>query len=363
MADINKEFVLGHRPAGTKDLKETWKLQNTPYPKIQTKGEFIYKNLFISVDPYMSSQLNDDALGGNPNKLGDVQKGHAVARVVESQNDTFPVGTMFFGVLPWRKYGLSKGSDIAHLKIFRKPGDPETVFDRLGYSYGITGFGMPAQTAYYGSIHVGKFTKNDILVVSGAAGAVGSLVGQIAKKIQGVKKVIGIAGGEEKCKYLLELGFDQAVDYKVYNTQEKMVARLKELAGEPITTYFDNTGGFVTDAIFDIIAKNGRVIICGQISSYHKGINPKEDYAYPNYLAKTIYRSITISGFIVYDFFDKNEKEFFVDFPNWVEKGIIKVHETKLEGFEKLPEAYELLYTGGNIGKIVVEVSAAIPAK
>jgi len=213
---------------------------------------------------------------------------------------------------------------------------------------------MPSQTAYYGAKHVAKYTESDVLVVSGAAGAVGSILGQIAKKVYKCKKVIGVAGGQKKCDFIKELGFDDAVDYKVYNTKEKMAARLKELAGDPITTYFDNTGGFVTEAIFDIIGRHGRIVICGQISTYNH--TEKESYSYPNYLAKTVYRGLSILGFVVFDFIHLNETEFYKDMPKWIESGLVHVRETVVEGFENLPKAYQMLYTGDNIGKLVVKV-------
>jgi len=134
-----------------------------------------------------------------------------------------------------------------------------------------------------------------------------------------------------------------------------VAARLQELAGaEPITAYFDNTGGFVTEAVFDIIGRKGRIVVCGQISTYNDP--PEKSHSYPNYLAKTIYRALSILGFVVGDFVHRNDTEFFVDVPKWILEGKIKNKETLVTGFEKLPEAYAMLYTGENIGKVVVKV-------
>jgi len=346
----NEEFVVHERPAGAEHLKETWQLTEVPYPTITEDGQFIYKALYVSVDPYMSGGIASTGLSGKPNPLGTLQVGHVVAEVLESRNPNYPVGTLFVSArLPWRRYSVTKGTEFAYTKIIRKPGDPESVFERLGLSSGIGALGMPSQTAYYGSLRVGKFTENDVVVVSGAAGATGSLVGQFAKKIAKAKKVIGIAGGKDKTDFLLKLGFDAAIDYKEYDTQEKMEARIREVAGEPVTAYFDNTGGFVTDAIFNVIARHGRLIICGQISGYH------EAKSYPNYLAKVIYPALTIHGFLVSDWVKYNEEQFFADVPKWIEAGIIQTRETLVEGFENLPAAYQMLYTGKNIGKIVVK--------
>jgi len=344
----NEEFVVHERPAGTAHLKETWLLREIPYPSITEDEQFIYKALYISVDPYMSGGIS--GLVGRLNPLGTLQVGHVLAEVLESKNASYPVGTVFVSSqLPWRRYSVTKGTEFGYTKIIRKPGDPETVFDRLGLSSGIGALGMPSQTAYYGALRVAKFTEHDVVVVSGAAGATGSLVGQFAKKIAKAKKVIGIAGGKDKTDFLLKIGFDAAIDYKEYDTQEKMAARIREVAGEPVTAYFDNTGGFVTDAIFEVIARHGRLIICGQISGYHQA------QSYPNYLSKVIYAALTIQGFVVFDWVKYNEEQFFVDVPKWIEEGIIQTRETLVEGFENLPAAYQMLFTGKNIGKIVVK--------
>jgi len=239
------------------------------------------------------------------------------------------------------------------LVVIKKPGYENPFFEKLGIQAGIGALGVPAQTAYYGAIDVGKFTEKDVVVVSGAAGATGSIVGQIAKKILKAKKVIGIAGGAQKAEYLVkELGFDAAIDYKEYNTQEKIRDRLKEIAGpDEVTAYFDNTGGFITDAIFDVIAKYGRIVICGQISVYHK-----PNHVYPNYLLKTIYKELSILGFGVSNHTHENSKKFYPDVSKWVEQGVIKAPDTVVHGFENLPKAYQMLYTGENYGKIIIQV-------
>lgn len=136
-----------------------------------------------------------------------------------------------------------------------------------------------------------------------------------------------------------------------------MINRLKELAPEGITQYFDNTGGFVTDAVFDIIKRHGKIIICGQISTYNNSEDdPSKMNIYPNYLAKTIYRGLSILGFVCGDFIHRNEEEFYKDMPIWLDQGLVKFHETFVDGFENLPRAYEMLFTGENIGKVIVKV-------
>lgn len=353
----NEEFILAVRPTDQNEVKSAWKLQSCSMPNITKENEFIIQTLFVSVDPYLSSGLKKSALGGDINPIGSVQISGLVGRVIESKNPDIQMDTIITGRLPWRKYILANGTE-PRFRIIQKPTEKNTIYDKIGFSTAIGALGMPSQTAYYGILSVANTQASDILVVSGAAGAVGTMAGQIAKKIRGAQKVIGIAGGKTKCQYIVdELGFDAAIDYKEYNTKEKIIHRLNELAPEGITQYFDNTGGFVTDAVFDIIKKHGKIIICGQISTYNNSEDdPSKINIYPNYLAKTIYRGLSILGFVCGDFIHRNEEEFYKDMPIWIDEGKIKFHETFVDGFENLPRAYEMLFTGENIGKIVVKI-------
>jgi len=347
----NEEFVVHkHLKNPEDDLKQVWKLQEAPFPHLNkdSNDEFIGETLFLSVDPYLARETK----GARP--IGDVQHSIGLVRVIESNSPNWLVGTIFGSSnIPWKKFHLYIASKLGPVKVFKKPGEEDTLLDKLGLDAPLNGLGGPAQTAYYGAIHKGQFGPSDVLVVSGAAGAVGLIVGQIAKKVLKVKKVIGVAGGKAKTDYLVnEIGYDAAIDYKEYNTKEKIAARLKELAGEPITAYFDNTGGFVTDAVFDVIGQNGRIVICGQISTYHNS-----DVTFPNYLAQVNYRELTIIGLSVNAHLHQNEKEFYPDVSKWLLEGTIKAPKKLVEGFENLPQAYEMLYTGANIGKIVVKVN------
>lgn len=351
----NQEFVLSERPKGVQTLKNIWKLQDCEYPKITQDGQYIAETVLASVDPYLSSSLKESALGGNVNPLGSVQVSGGLGRVIESKSEKYPVGTYFLSfVLPWRRYNLLSENEGARFRIIKKPDQNDTIFDKLGIESSLGSLGMPSQTAYYGVRDVGKFTEKDVVVVSGAAGAVGTIAGQITKQICRSKRVIGIAGGKSKCEMLVrDLGFDVAIDYKEFSTREKMVQRLKEVLGEDtITAYFDNTGGHTTEAVFDLIGRGGRIVVCGQISSY----NDDREYSFPNYLAKTIYKALSIYGFVVSDFFGRNEKEFYPEMSEWVGSGKIKTKETIVEGFENLPRAYEMLFTGENTGKIIVKI-------
>jgi len=344
----NEEFVIHqHAKGGPEDHKDIWQLQETPFPHLDIQDNIIGEPLFLTVDPFIVGQVK----GGKP--IGSVQDSFGVVRVFQSHNPAWPVGTVFyFQQVPWRRYSLFPVKALEqHAKVWKRPGEENTVLDKLGFDAALNGLGMTAQTAYYGAVEKGKYKPTDVLVISGAAGAVGLFVGQIAKNVQKVKKVIGIAGGKEKTERLVkELGFDAAVDYKEYNTKEKMAAKLKEVAGEPITAYYDNTGGFVTDAVFSILGTRARVVICGNISSYH------ETLSYPNYLAQITYREIDIFGLYVGLHGVQNETEFYPDVSKWLLEHKIKTPQTTLEGFDQLPRAYERMVRGEDIGKIIVKV-------
>lgn len=350
----NQEFVLANRPSGVSDITTTWKLQEASMPHVSGPGQFVSQSLYISVDPYLSSGIKKSALGGVSNELGSVQLSGAVAKVIESTNDKFPVGAVFEARIPWRKFNLFTEAPVRY-KILKNPGENDTLFDQVGLSHALGVLGMPSQTAFYGAMEVLKLSSEDILVVSGAAGAVGHVVGQIAKRIHNVSLVIGTAGGKHKTEKLKEFGFDYAIDYKEYDTKEKMAKRILELTGgKAPNKYFDNTSGHVTDAFFDICARKSLIVVCGAISSYNE--NEAEANHYPNYLAKTIYKALTIQGYVWSDYFMRNDKEFFPVMGQWIKEGKIKYEETLVEGFDQLPRAYKMLFTGENIGKIVVKV-------
>ncbi|CAF5138180.1 unnamed protein product, partial [Rotaria magnacalcarata] len=214
----NEEFVLSTRPSDQNEIKSAWKLQPCPMAIITNDNEFILETLFVSVDPYLSSGLKKSALGGDINPIGFVQISGLVARVIESKNSNIPVGTIVTGRMQWKRYILANGTE-PRFRILQKSIEKNTIYDKIGFSTALGVLGMPSQTAYYGILSVANTQPSDVVVISGAAGAVGIIAGQIAKKIRGAQKVIGIAGGENKCDYIVnELGFDAAINYKEYNT-------------------------------------------------------------------------------------------------------------------------------------------------
>jgi len=208
--------------------------------------------------------------------------------------------------------------------------------------------GMPGLTAYFGLFDVAQFKPTDVVVVSGAAGAVGSLVGQLAK-LKGAR-VIGTAGGD-KIDYLKKLGFDYTIDYKLHKTAESVTEELKKAAPNGVDLYFDNTGGHVTDAVFPLLNKYARVAVCGQISMYNEVDPPRV----PAFLHHLIYKSVTVKGFVVSDFVSQVGR-FYDEVPKLLQENKIQYQETVVEGFDKIPEAFIGLFHGANTGKAVVKV-------
>jgi NADPH-dependent curcumin reductase CurA len=210
---------------------------------------------------------------------------------------------------------------------------------------------MPGATAYFGLKDAASFKKGDIVLVSGAAGAVGSAVGQLAK-LWGAKQVIGTAGGPDKCKLVVDkYGFDACIDYKKFDTEEKMTAELKRLCPDGLDVHFDNVGGHVSDSFLNLVRKHGRVAVCGSISQYNDAKPP----LCPSPWVKVIYTSVRIQGFLVYDYHE-HWQEFLDEVHPLVKQNKIQYEETVVEGFEKLPEALNGLFKGANVGKMVVKI-------
>jgi NADPH-dependent curcumin reductase CurA len=238
------------------------------------------------------------------------------------------------------------------------PKNPSLVLRKVDESFPLSLYlgvlGMPGHTAYFGLYEVAQFKKGDIVLVSGAAGAVGSLVGQLAKA-GGAKLVVGSAGGAEKCKILTEkYGFDAAIDYKVYTTEEAVTDELKRISPEGYDLYYDNTGGHVSDAFYNVVRKNARAVICGSISNYNEyesGKKKTQSLLWP----KLLWSTVSIRGFLIFDFFNRMD-EADAKLKELLKEKKIKYDETIIEGFDKLPQALIGLYHGQNIGKMVVKV-------
>ena len=329
---MNKQVRLASRPDGLPN-DSNWAFEEGPVPKPR-EGEVLVKISHISLDPAMRAWMNEGATYIDDVKVGDVMRANTVGEVIESNSPKLRVGDAVQGVLGVQQYAVAKPKEL--LKV-----DPSLapIQSYLGV------LGWPGMTAYFGLLDIGKVKEGDTVVISGAAGAVGSVTGQIAK-IKGCR-VIGIAGGPQKCRYLVdELGFDGAIDYKNENIRD----RLGVLCPKRVDVFFDNVGGEILDAVLSKIAMHGRVVICGAISQYN---NPR--FRGPNnYMALLTYRA-RMEGFVVFDYVKECGKAA-AEIAGWMAEGKLKNREHIIEGIENFPSAFLRLFSGEKLGKLVLKV-------
>lgn len=334
MKNMNKQLKFVKRPTGEADAS-TWILETNPIPELQD-GEILVKQHYVSLDPAMRGWMNDSKSYIEPMAIGSVMRAGAVGQVVAvNNNPDFKVGDYVAGFGGVQQYAVSDGKNSRKIDPSLAP--LPTYLSTLG---------MTGMTAYFGILEVGKIKEGDIVLVSGAAGAVGSVVGQIAK-IKGCK-VIGIAGGADKCKYLLEeLGFNGAIDYK----SEDVRKRLKEECPEGIDVYFDNVGGEILDIALSKLRLHARIVICGAISQYNNKTAVKGP---SNYLSLLVNRA-TMQGMVVFDYAAKYG-EAAKTMGAWMAQGKLKSKEAIFEGIENFPQTYQRLFTGEKLGKLVLKV-------
>ena len=331
----NRQFLLAARPHGM--VKESdFEFCETPIPEIGP-GEVLIRTNFISLDPSMRGQMENRADYVAPLQIGSVMRAGATGEIVQSNNEKFPQGTPVYGTLGMQDYCVSDGKNPP-FRTFDPAIAPEQALGVLGNT------GM---TAYFGLLDLGEPKQGDVVVISGAAGATGSVAGQIAK-IKGCT-VVGMAGSDDKCIWLTdELGFDAAINYK----SQDVAARLDELCPQGINIYFDNVGGEILDICLERIAMNARVVICGGISRY----NATEPVPGPKNYFNLVFRRARMEGFIVIDYIPRFP-EAIAEMKGWIEQGLIKQAATIIEGFENLPKALIALFEGANTGKMMVKTS------
>ncbi|MET3657986.1 NADP-dependent oxidoreductase [Sporosarcina sp. FSL K6-1540] len=331
---MQQEIHLANRPKGMPAKEDfTFVKNSVPSPKV---NEILVRTLYLSVDPYMRGRMQDAKSYIAPFELNKVISGGVVAEVVESQSDAFKQGDVVVGNLGWAEYSVATPNEIRKIDPKMAP-----ISTHLGI------LGMTGLTAYFGLLDIGKPQEGETVVVSGAAGAVGSVVGQIAK-IKGAK-VVGIAGSDEKIDYLLNvLGFDAAVNYK----KDSFWTDLKNSVPDGVDVYFDNVGGDVSDAVFTMLNRNARIPLCGSISSY----NAEGNDTGPRIQSAMIKTSAMMQGFTLGDFATDFERGF-TDLGKWLLQGKLKYEETIVDGFENTPEAFLGLFKGTNLGKQLVKVA------
>ena len=336
---VNGQWRLKSRPVGL--VRESdFEYIEEPVPGIG-KNEILVRNLYFAFEPAMRGWLNDVKSYVPPVGIGEVMRASTVGQVIESRNNNFKPGDLVQGPLGWQEYAVSNGEAGVMGGISKVPEGipPYLVLSALG------GTGL---TAYFGMLDIGKPEKGDVVVVSGAAGATGSVAGQIAR-IKGASKVVGIAGGPEKCAWLInDLGFDAAIDYK----SEDVRGRLRETCPEGINVFFDNVGGDILDAALLNMAQNGRIVLCGGISSYNEAELPPG----PKNYMQLVIRRCRMEGFIVIDYFHKAAEAVKV-LSGWIEGDQLRHAEDIQEGIENTPGTFLRLFEGKNRGKQLLKIA------
>jgi len=331
MSESNRQWLLAARPVGM--VKESdFELRDVPIAK-PGDGQMLVRNRWLAFEPAMRGWMEDRPNYIPPVGLGEVMRGMTVAEVVESNHDGFAPGDLVSGTVGWQEWAVLDGG-VRKLPAGR---DSKLALSVLG----ITGV-----TAYFGLLDIGEPKAGDVVVVSGAAGATGSVVGQIAKRLG--CRVVGVAGGDEKCRWLTESAhFDAAIDYK----REDVGARLSELCPDGIDVFFDNVGGEVLDLVLGRIARGARIVICGAISAYNLAERPPG----PSNYYRIVAQRGRIQGFVILDYFQRFD-EAAADLSAWVDDGSIAWRVDVQQGFENAPQTLLRLYSGANFGKQLLEL-------
>lgn len=331
MSERNLQVVLARRPEGGVQESD-FRLEERPLPE-PAEGEFLVRSHYLSLDPYMRGRMNDMKSYAQPVGLGEVMVGGAAGEVVASRHPDFAVGDRVVGAFGWQHYACSDGKGV------RKVDDR-----RLPLSAYLGAAGMPGVTAYVGLLDIGEPRAGETVVVSAASGAVGSVVGQLAK-IRGCRS-IGIAGGPEKCRYVVEeLGFDACVDYKAGNLRDD----LKQATPDGIDVYFENVGGEILEAVLRRVNTFARIPLCGLISQYDGQPQPlKNTYS-------LLTNRVRLQGFIIGDHLARWPQAL-TELSQWVVEGRIKYRETVAEGLHNAPSAFIGMLHGKNFGKQLVRL-------
>lgn len=333
MTATNRQWILAKRPRGDLDA-EVLKLAESSAPEVP-EGAFLVRNLYLSLDPTNRVWMSDVEQYLPPVEIGSVMRGSTIGRVVASRAASFPVGMTVQGMGGWQDYWLARPGEAG--KLPADPNVPLTLYMGL--------LGAIGATAYFGMLEIGKPKAGENVVVSAAAGAVGSVAGQLAKT-QG-SRVIGIAGGPEKCGWIVrELGFDAAIDYK----SEDVLERLKVLAPGGINVYFDNTGGPILDAVLQHLAIGARIPLCGLISGYNKASGG------PRFYHNILMKRATVQGFIILDYLPRFS-EALGPLAKLHREGRIKYRVDVQHGLEHAPQALKKLFDGSNRGKLIVQIA------
>ena len=335
----NRRWLLASRPHGA-PTPENFRLDTTEVPT-PANGEVLLRTVFLSLDPYMRGRMSDEPSYSAPVELGDVMVGGTVSLVETSKLDGFEEGDWVLGYSGWQDYALSDGTGLTNLG--KNPEQPSWTLGVLG---------MPGFTAYMGLTDIGQPKEGETLVVAAATGPVGATVGQIGK-IKGCR-VVGIAGGAEKCRHAVEtLGFDACIDHRA----EDFAEQLKQACPKGIDVYYENVGGKVFDAVLPLLNTAARVPICGLVAGYNSTGLPDGPDRLPLLMGTMLKKRLRMQGFIINQDYGDRFDEFFNEMSGWVKAGKIHYREQMLDGLEQAPDTLIGLLEGKNFGKVVIRVA------
>jgi NADPH-dependent curcumin reductase len=336
----NRRIVLASRPVGAPSAKN-FRLETAAVPA-PAEGQVLLRTLWLSLDPYMRGRMSDGPSYAAPVAIGEVMVGGTVSRIEVSKHADFAVGDLVLGYSGWQDYAVSTGVGLATLS--RGEAHPSRALGVLG---------MPGFTAYMGLLDIGEPAAGETVVVAAASGAVGSVVGQIAK-IKGCY-VVGIAGGGDKCRYVIdELGFDHCVDHR----GEDVPGHLAAACPKGIDVYFESVGGAVFDAVLPLLNARARVPVCGLVAAYNDTALPSGPDRLGMLMGTLLRKRIRMQGFIIFDDYGPRFGEFAGAMGQWVEQGKVKFREDIVDGLDNAPEALIGLLHGKNFGKLVVCVAS-----
>ena len=339
LADINRRIVLAARPHGLPTPAD-FRLEQAAVPE-PGEGQVLLRTLFLSLDPYMRNLMDEVApVYASRVEVGSPMVGGTVGRVVASRHPGFREGELVLGNAGWQDYALSDGSDLVSVEGIDPP------------SLALGGLGMPGFTAHVGLLDIGQPRPGETVVVAAATGAVGAVVGQIAR-IHGAR-VVGIAGGADKCRYAVEaLGFDACIDRNGADLGE----RLAQACPDGIDVYFENVGGAVFDAVLPLLNIGARIPVCGVIAHYNASEPPPGPDRLPLLQATLLQKRIRMQGFIILDHYGERFDAFRREMGDWLKVGRVQLREDRVDGLENAPAAFIGLLQGRNFGKLVVRVA------
>ena len=336
---IDHQIVLNSRPVGTPSPHDF--LLQERIVQEPSSGQILLRTLFLSLDPYMRGRMSDAPSYAPPVAIGEVMVGSTVSRVESSQHPDYQPGDLVLAYSGWQGYALSDGSGLTKL---------DAHMEHPSLALGV--LGMPGFTGYMGLLDIGQPKTGETVVVAAASGAVGSVVGQIAK-LKGCH-VVGIAGGADKCRYVVdELGFDACIDHR----SAELPAQLASVCPKGIDVYFESVGGAVFDAVLPLLNTRARIPLCGLISQYNDTALPPGPDRLGLLSTTLLKKRIRMQGFIIFDDYGDRYGEFFAQMSDWLKAGKIKSREDIVDGLENAPQAFIGLLEGRNFGKLIIRVA------